>query len=103
MLSLIIGQPSSNPSQMPSSIPSESPSSNPSQGCENIRGDCGWGIFNPWTCQCDCPVGICRDNNGYCLNPCQESINVNPFAGCAPGWGKFSHTAVLSPVVASLC
>jgi len=74
------------PSTQPSSQPSESPSANPSQGCDNIRTDCGWGIFNPWTCQCDCPVGICRDNNGYCLNPCQDTINVNPFAGCVPGW-----------------
>lgn len=76
------------PSESPSisQAPSESPSANPSQGCDNIRDGCGWGIFNPWTCQCDCPVGICRDNNGYCLNPCQETINVNPWSGCAPGW-----------------
>ena len=97
---LATGQPSAIPSTQPSSQPSESPSANPSQGCENIRSDCGWGIFNPWTCQCDCPVGICRDNNGYCLNPCQDTINVNPFAGCAPGWGKSYPSASILVVVA---
>ena len=100
------GQPSVIPSESPSisQHPSESPSANPSQGCDNIRDGCGWGIFNPWTCQCDCPVGICRDNNGYCLNPCQETINVNPWSGCAPGWGKSSrkHAVSTSLVVSPL-
>ena len=78
--------PSTQPSTQPSSQPSESPSANPSQGCDNIRTDCGWGIFNPWTCQCDCPAGICLDDNQQCYTPCQKTINVNPFAGCSPGW-----------------
>ncbi|EJK48070.1 hypothetical protein THAOC_33163 [Thalassiosira oceanica] len=80
--------PSEKPSisTQPSSQPSETPSANPSQGCDNMRTDCGWGIFNPWTCQCDCPAGICLDDNQQCYTPCQETINVNPFAGCAPGW-----------------
>ena len=46
----------------------------------------GWGIFNPWTCRCDCPVGICLDNNQQCYTPCTDTINTNPFAGCSPGW-----------------
>ncbi len=82
-------QPSSQPSEfmgVPSGQPSESPSANPSQGCENIRTDCGWGIFNPWTCRCDCPVGICLDHNEQCYHPCRETINTNPWAGCSPGW-----------------
>mmetsp|Transcript_1468 Transcript_1468/g.2820 ORF Transcript_1468/g.2820 Transcript_1468/m.2820 type:complete len:733 (-) Transcript_1468:83-2281(-) len=79
-------QPSAQPSAQPSSQPSESPSANPSQGCENIRTDCGWGIFNPWTCRCDCPVGICLDNNQQCYHPCAETIHTNPWAGCYPGW-----------------
>ena len=78
--------PSTMPSSQPSSQPSETPSANPSQGCDNIRTDCGWGFFNPWTCQCDCPAGICRDNNQQCYTPCQETIDTNPFAGCHPGW-----------------
>merc|ERR1719223_1927624 len=78
--------PSSIPSEQPSSQPSESPSANPSQGCDNIRTDCGWGIFNPWTCRCDCPAGICLDDNEQCYTPCQETIDTNPFAGCSPGW-----------------
>ncbi len=45
-----------------------------------------WGIFNPWTCQCDCPVGICLDSNLQCYRTCSDTINTNPFAGCAPGW-----------------
>ena len=106
-------QPSAIPSTMPSAQPSESPSANPSRGCENLRTDwyvkvnrrrqvcstirllnlvfiitfsSGWGIFNPWTCQCDCPVGICLDNNQQCYTPCAETINTNPFAGCSSGW-----------------
>jgi len=67
-------------------MPSEAPSANPSQGCENVSTDCGWGLFNPWTCRCDCPAGICLDNNEQCYTPCQETINVNPFAGCTSGW-----------------
>ena len=63
-------QPSMNPSMAPSSQPSETPSANPSQGCANTRTDCGWGIFNPWTCRCDCPAGICLDNNEQCYLPC---------------------------------
>jgi len=51
-----------------------------------MRTDCGWGIFNPWTCRCDCPVGICFDNNEQCYHPCRETINTNPWAGCSPGW-----------------
>jgi len=51
-----------------------------------MRTDCGWGIFNPWTCRCDCPVGICLDNNQQCYTPCTETINTNPFGGCSPGW-----------------
>jgi len=67
-------------------MPSESPSANPSRGCENLRTDCGWGIFNPWTCRCDCPVGICLDSNEQCYLTCVETINHNPFGGCSPGW-----------------
>jgi len=51
-----------------------------------LRTDCGYGIFNPWTCQCDCPVGICFDGNEQCYIQCSDSIDINPFAGCAPGW-----------------
>jgi hypothetical protein len=72
---------------------------------------CGYGIFNPWTvsthivplkllwltesshlpfeiiqCRCDCPVGICLDDNEQCYLPCQDTINTNPWAGCRPGW-----------------
>ena len=78
-------QPSMNPSMAPSSQPSETPSANPSQGCANTRTDCGWGIFNPWTCRCDCPAGICLDNNEQCYLPCRETINTNPWGGCSPG------------------
>ena len=95
-------QPSSQPSSMPSTQPSESPSANPSQGCDNPQDDCGYGIFNPWTCRCgklgalslvnvcsvfmfgpivtytcgpltDCPAGLCLDSNGQCYLPCQVS------------------------------
>ncbi|KAL3782625.1 LOW QUALITY PROTEIN: hypothetical protein HJC23_000007 [Cyclotella cryptica] len=92
-------QPSESPSSQPSSEPSESPiplnilqlnlaklSSNPSRSCENLRTDCGWGIFNPWTCQCDCAVGICLDNNQQCYTRCDETIKSNPWGGCSPGW-----------------
>ncbi len=37
-------------------------------------------------CQCDCPVGICFDSNEQCYIQCSDSIDINPFAGCAPGW-----------------
>jgi len=78
--------PSESPSESPSAQPSETPSANPSRGCDNLRPDCGWGIFNPWTCRCDCPVGICLDSNLQCYRTCSDTINTNPFAGCAPGW-----------------
>merc|ERR1711906_11090 len=74
------------PSTQPSSMPSETPSANPSRSCENLRTDCGWGIFNPWTCVCDCAVGYCYDGNDQCYLPCAETINNNPFGGCSPGW-----------------
>ncbi|EJK69569.1 hypothetical protein THAOC_09158, partial [Thalassiosira oceanica] len=79
-------QPSATPSVIPSSQPSDGPSAYPSQGCGNIQNDCGWGILNPWTCRCDCPAGICLDDNLQCYIPCQETIDRNPFAGCLPGW-----------------
>ncbi|KAL3782622.1 hypothetical protein HJC23_000004 [Cyclotella cryptica] len=79
-------QPSESPSEYPSAEPSETPSSNPSRSCENLRTDCGWGIFNPWTCQCDCAVGICLDNNQQCYTRCDETIKSNPWGGCSPGW-----------------
>lgn len=78
--------PSESPSESPSAQPSESPSSNPSRSCENLRTDCGWGIFNPWTCQCECAIGFCFDHNQQCYEPCDGTIDRNPFGGCIPGW-----------------
>jgi len=80
--------PSSSPSESPSAEPSETPSANPSRSCENPDPNgCGFGIWNPWTCQCDCTTGICSDNNEWCNIPCAGVKNdINPFAGCAPGW-----------------
>ncbi|KAL7471196.1 hypothetical protein ACHAXS_011514, partial [Conticribra weissflogii] len=77
-----------SPSESPSAEPSETPSANPSRSCENPDPNgCGFGIWNPWTCQCDCTTGICSDNNEWCNIPCAGVKNdVNPFAGCAPGW-----------------
>lgn len=31
-------------------------------------------------------MGICLDNNEQCYHPCRETIDTNPWAGCAPGW-----------------
>ena len=78
--------PSESPSESPSAQPSESPSSNPSRSCENLRTDCGWGIFNPWTCECECAIGICFDHNQQCYEPCDDTIDRNPFGGCVSGW-----------------
>ena len=43
-------------SASPTARVSSSPTSFPSQSCDNNKTDCGLGIFNPWTCRCDCPI-----------------------------------------------
>ena len=49
----------------------------PSRDCEEPEEGCGWGIWNIWTCQCDCAVGFCLSANqvGARLHPvCQHSM-----------------------------
>lgn len=47
--------------------------------------DCGWGIWNVWTCQCDCAPGFCLSSNQECYDGCTTHLDFNPFGGCTPG------------------
>jgi hypothetical protein len=31
-------------------------------------------------------VGICFDHNQQCYEPCDDTVDRNPFGGCVPGW-----------------
>ena len=42
--------------------------------------------LNSRQCRCDCPAGICLDDNEQCYTTCDETIDTNPWAGCSPGW-----------------
>jgi len=76
----------------PSSMtPSSSPEGvgrtlRPSRDCEEPEEGCGWGIWNVWTCQCDCAVGFCLSANQQCYDGCTTHLDHNPFGGCEPGY-----------------
>jgi len=86
-------------SEMPTYVPTQSPtvvvvpskaptgvSLRPSRGCAEPEEGCGWGIWNVWTCQCDCAPGFCLSSNQQCYDGCTTHLDFNPFGGCIPGY-----------------
>lgn len=54
--------------------------------CEDPPGDgCGWGVWNQYTCQCDCNPGFCLSANQKCYDGCTTHEEFNPWGGCRPG------------------
>mmetsp|Transcript_15776 Transcript_15776/g.32987 ORF Transcript_15776/g.32987 Transcript_15776/m.32987 type:complete len:657 (-) Transcript_15776:54-2024(-) len=121
--SFVIYDPSQSPSESPSSahpaaypslspsteFPSSFPSARPTGGCDNPEEECGWGVWNPWTCQCDCAPGFCLSANQRCYDGCTTHIDFNPFGGCIPGYdcpwypSKMGETHCKStPVIAGI-
>ena len=49
--------------------------------------ECGYGIWNVCTCQCDCGLGFCLSINQECYDSCSTGVNdsTNPWAGCVGG------------------
>jgi len=53
-------------------------------GGEEIK-ECGWGIWNGCTCQCDCDPGFCLSANQQCYDGCTTHEDFNTWGGCRPG------------------
>jgi len=49
--------------------------------CPAPSSECGYGLWNVYSCQCDCIKPFCRDGNGDCYVP-GGSCDENPFKDC---------------------
>lgn len=64
--------------------PTVKPTLSTMPSCSDPEEGCGYGIWNVWTCQCDCAPGFCLSANQKCYDGCTTHLDFNPFGGCIP-------------------
>lgn len=70
------------PTVKPTPAPLNRPGSDcpPPAECSTPERSCGWGIWNAWTCQCDCAPGFCLSHNQEVSNgfPATRTVKNGP-------------------------